>query len=87
MANSRVSDMRAIPRLGLNRVELALAIGVSPASVDLMVKEGALPPPRKWHTRKIFIVAEVEAALLDWPSDAPIDPLDDEDPDAWAMTS
>lgn len=60
---------RQIPRLALNRNELALAIGVSGNSVDAMVKEGALPPPRKWHTRKLWLVSEVEAAMSDWPAD------------------
>ncbi len=34
-----------------------------------MVEEGALPHPRKWHSRKLWLVAEVEAYLNDWPSD------------------
>lgn len=64
-----MKDIRAVPRIALNRAELALAIGVSSNTVDVMVAEGALPPPRKWHTRKIWLVAEVEAAILDWPTD------------------
>lgn len=63
------SQIRNIPRLGLNRNELALAIGVSVNTVDKMVQDGALPPPRKWNTRKIWIIAEVEAAMHEWPID------------------
>lgn len=81
------SEMRAVPRLGLNRTELALAIGVSPSTVDLMVTEGALPHPRKWHSREIWILAEVEAAMFSWPSDGPAVPYDDDDPRAWEMSA
>ncbi len=73
-----VATQRVIPRLGLNRSELALAIGVSANTVDKMVEEGALPPPRKWHTRKIWIVSEIEAAMLEWPQEL-VDTEADED--------
>lgn len=56
-----------VPRLALSRSELALSIGVSPTSIDVMVEEGVLPPPRQWHTRRLWIVQEVQAALMDWP--------------------
>jgi predicted DNA-binding transcriptional regulator AlpA len=58
---------RPVPRLALNRIEVAAAIGISPVSVDVMVSEGALPPPRQWHSRKIWLVAEVEAYLTELP--------------------
>lgn len=64
-----VQIKRAVPRLALNRAELALAIGVSANTVDLMVHEGFLPRPRKWHSRKIWIVSEIEAAMSEWPED------------------
>ena len=69
---------RPVPRIGLSRAEVALAIGVSGNTVDLMVSEGMLPAPRRWHTRKIWLVAEIEAALAAWPSeeDARQRPLD-----------
>jgi len=56
-----------VPRLALSRSELAISIGVSPTSIDVMVEEGVLPPPRQWHTRKLWIVQEVQAALMEWP--------------------
>ncbi|RRI02289.1 hypothetical protein EH240_12535 [Mesorhizobium tamadayense] len=34
-----------------------------------MVTEGALPPPRTWHSRKLWLVAEVEAHMNEWPVD------------------
>lgn len=60
---------RPIPRLGLNRAEVAVAIGVSVNTVDQMVEEGFLPRPRKWHTRKVWLVAEIVAAMADWPEE------------------
>ena len=73
---------RAVPRLGLNRSEVALAIGVSANTVDVMVREGALPPPRRWNNRKIWLVAEIEAAMLEWPADGTAPAIDD-DADHW----
>lgn len=60
---------RHVPRLSLSRSEVALAIGVSPSSVDQMVSEGRLPRPRVWHTRKVWLVSEIESYLHDWPQD------------------
>jgi hypothetical protein len=54
-------------RLALSRADIALAIGVSAGSVDLMVEEGALPPARKWHSRKLWLIGEIEAYLNEWP--------------------
>ncbi len=58
-----------IQRLALNRSEVALAIGVSPNTIDAMVSEGFLPPPRRWHSRKVWLVSEITAAMLDWPEE------------------
>ncbi|MDO9416976.1 helix-turn-helix transcriptional regulator [Pararhizobium sp.] len=66
---SVVDTGRIVPRLGLNRIEVALAIGVSPTTVDEMVLEGVLPRPRKWHTRKVWLVSEIEAYMSEWPED------------------
>lgn len=60
---------RNVPRLGLNRAEVASAIGVSANTVDLMVEEGFLPKPRKWHTRKVWLVSDIVAAMSSWPED------------------
>lgn len=60
---------RPIIRLALSRTEVAMSIGVSAGSVDQMVREGVLPPPRSWHSRKLWLVSEVEASLNEWPID------------------
>jgi hypothetical protein len=57
-----------VQRLAFNRTELALSLGVSVNTVDIMVAEGFLPPARRWHTRKLWIVAEVQAYLSEWPA-------------------
>lgn len=64
-----MTDRRPIIRLALSRTEVALAVGVSASSVDQMIAEGALPHPRKWHSRKLWLVSEVEAYLNEWSSD------------------
>lgn len=61
---------RAVPRLSLNRSEVALSLGFSTNTVDEMVMEGALPQPRRWRGRKVWLVSELEAALTEWPADA-----------------
>ncbi|MCO4316300.1 hypothetical protein M8997_003820 [Phyllobacterium sp. 21LDTY02-6] len=66
---AKIESLRNIPRLGLSRAEVAIAIGVAPNTVDEMVKEGMLPRPRRWHTRKFWRIAELEAAMAEWPVD------------------
>jgi predicted DNA-binding transcriptional regulator AlpA len=77
-----VSIESRVPRLGLNRSEVALALGVSPTTVDVMVAEGALPPPRRWHTRLFWRPAEIDAAISEWPSDGE-NPPEAGVPDRW----
>jgi predicted DNA-binding transcriptional regulator AlpA len=64
---NKIADRRPIVRLALNKSELALSIGISTGSVDLMVEEGALPRPRMWHSRRLWLVSEVEAYLTALP--------------------
>ncbi|TIQ98008.1 hypothetical protein [Mesorhizobium sp.] len=68
-SKAQVQGSRPSFRLALSRNDLAIAIGVSTSSIDVMVTEGALPPPRKWHSRKLWLIAEVEAHLNEWPVD------------------
>ncbi len=63
----RLANKRPIVRLALTKTEVALAIGVGTASVDTMVAEGALPRPRVWHSKKLWLVSEIEAALNELP--------------------
>ena len=60
--------LKHIPRLALNRSEVALAFSVAPNMVDAMVKEGVLPQPRVWYSRKFWRVTEIDAAMNEWPT-------------------
>lgn len=78
---------RNVPRLGLNRAEVASAIGVSANTVDLMVEEGFLPKPRKWHTRKVWLVSDVVAAMASWPEEGGSKLEEGADSDRWEMSA
>lgn len=65
----KAGKLSNVPRLALSRIEAAAAIGVAPNSFDKMVAEGVLPRPRKWHTRKFWLIWELETAMNDWPVD------------------
>ncbi|HMF69706.1 MAG TPA: hypothetical protein VK602_19095 [Phyllobacterium sp.] len=68
---ARIVDTdRHVPRLSLNRSEVAMALGIAPGTVDEMVKEGMLPSPRRWHNRKFWLVREIETVIShSWPVD------------------
>lgn len=65
----RTETTRPIPRLALSRAELAVSIGVCGNTVDQMVVDGLLPPPRRIGKRKLWPLAAVETALQSWPED------------------
>jgi hypothetical protein len=67
--NETIDLSRNVPRLGLSRAEVAVSIGVSANTVDVMVLEGFLPKPRKWHTRKVWLVSDLVTAMASWPED------------------
>lgn len=54
----------AIPKLGLNRVEAAEALGLSPATIDRLTIKGLLRPSRATR-RPIYSVKEIERFLKD----------------------
>jgi len=60
---------RPVVRLALSRAEVALSIGVGVNTIDVMVAGGFLPPPRKWHSERLWLVSEVEAYLKAWPTE------------------
>ena len=85
MSNT-VDLSRNVPRLGLNRLEVAQAIGVSANTVDLMVEEGFLPKPRKWHSRKVWLVSDVVAAMASWPEEG-IEQRKEAGGEDWSMSA
>ncbi|MFC6489692.1 helix-turn-helix transcriptional regulator [Nitratireductor sp. GCM10026969] len=62
---------RPVPRIGMRINDVALSLGVSPNTVLKMVEEGRLPRPRVWNRTKLWRVAEIDAALAEWPTDLP----------------
>ena len=60
-----------LPPRGLNRVQAALYVGVSPTSFDAMVQAGTMPKPRRAlpTTRKVFDRNELDEALAALPHD------------------
>ncbi|TPJ97101.1 hypothetical protein FJ959_18055 [Mesorhizobium sp. B2-2-4] len=55
--------------MAMSLAKVAIALDVSPNSVLQMVEEGLLPRPRVWRRRKLWRVAEIDAALAEWPTD------------------
>ncbi len=53
-----------LPKLGLNRIEAAKAIGVSPATLDRLAQRGLVRPCRATY-RPIYSVKELERFLKD----------------------
>lgn len=70
-----------VPAIGLSLDKVALALDVSQNTVLKMVEEGALPPPRIWHKRRIWRAVELDAALAEWPTDGK--PLAEDAGDEW----
>ncbi len=48
---------------GMNRIEAARYVGLSPGTFDLLVKEGVMPKPRRVRSRLIFDRIELDAAF------------------------
>lgn len=59
----------SVPRLAMSLMKVAIALDVSPNTVLAMVEQGRLPRPRVWGRRKLWRVAEIDAALAEWPTD------------------
>jgi hypothetical protein len=71
-----------VPRMAMSLAKVAIALDVSPNSVLQMVEQGLLPRPRVWGRRKLWRVAEIDAALAEWPIDGD-DEGDSGEPGRW----
>jgi hypothetical protein len=60
--NSENKIVEQVPKLALNRIEAAAAIGVSPATLDRLTVRGLLRPCRVTY-RPIYWVGELERFL------------------------
>ena len=70
--------LHAAPRRGLNRVEAAAYIGVSPSKFDELVTDGRMPKPIAIDRRKVWDIRELDLcfdALREVPCRCPF-PLD-----------
>ena len=68
---------RAIPVLGVNRIEAATYIGVSASKFDQMVKDGRMPPPKLIDTRRVWDIRQLNSAFDRLPGG------DDDDQNEW----
>lgn len=73
-ANVLVKRIRAVPRpscRGLNRIEAASYIGLSPTKFDELVADGRMPLPKRIGARKIWDVQAIDVAFVALPEDEP----------------
>lgn len=61
---SPTNSRRALaPRRGLNRVEAAIYVGVSPSKFDQMVADERMPRPKKIDCRKVWDIRALDLAF------------------------
>lgn len=79
--DNRISAIPLPTVLGLNRVQAAEFIGVSPSLFDLMVKDGRMPLPKTVNSRRIWDRRKLEAAFGRLPGGD-----GNEDNDGWSVS-
>jgi hypothetical protein len=62
ITTEKIATESPLPKLGLNRIEAAKAIGVSPTTLDRLTARGLLRPCRATY-RPIYWVGELERFL------------------------
>jgi len=68
----------SLPPRGLNRVQAAEYIGVSPTKFDELVRDGAMPRPKRVGSRVIWDRLKLDQAFEALPSDDERNPWDDD---------
>jgi predicted DNA-binding transcriptional regulator AlpA len=63
-----------LQRIGLSRQESATFIGIGVTKFDELVSAGIMPQPRKFGSRKIWVRAELEIALISIPANDNVKP-------------
>lgn len=72
-ARMRPSDVVPLPeKRGLNRVEAAGYVGVSPSLFDEMVRDRRMPRPIKINTRSVWDRRKLDAAFEALPGNEPV---------------
>ena len=61
---------------GLNRVQAAAYIGISPAKFDEMVKDGRMPTAKRIDTRNVWDRLSLDEAFAALPSGEDVNPWD-----------
>ncbi len=64
--SAQIPRIRAVPppcRRGLNRVEAAGYVGLSPAKFDELVADGRRPGPKKIDSRRVWDVCALDMAF------------------------
>ena len=66
-ARRKVYAIAPADRIGLSRTQAAEYIGFTPTEFDHMVRQGAMPQPRRFGGRTIWDRREVDAAFSALP--------------------
>lgn len=81
---SQPADLRKInaPRRGLQRVEAAVYVGISPTKFDELVADGRMPRPKRIDGRRVWDIRALDVAYDALPDeegkgDAGRNPWDD----------
>jgi len=68
----------SLPPRGLNRVQAAEYIGVSPTKFDELVREGTMPKPKRVGSRVVWDRLKLDQAFEAIPGDDERNPWDDD---------
>jgi hypothetical protein len=64
-----VYEIFSPPRRGLNRIEAAAYIGVSPSKFDEVVRDGRMCAPKRIDARVIWDIRQLDAAFDSLPAE------------------
>lgn len=68
----------SLPPRGLSREQAAEYVGVSSSLFDVMVGDGSMPGPKRYHARTIWDRTGLDEAFSALPGDGDKNPWDDE---------
>lgn len=58
----------SLPPRGINRVQAAVYVGISPSTFDKLVADGRMPQPKRIDGRKVWDRLELDLAFAALPS-------------------
>jgi excisionase family DNA binding protein len=71
-----------LPPRGLSRMEAARYVGVSPNTLDKLIREGLMPGPKRVGSRVLWDRHQLDASFEDLPGDEPTG-QDESDQNEW----